>query len=100
LTIKPVGFRIKVRPRRDRAPLVARTTAPPQAVVHPEHETAATPEMRSGTPLLVLYGSNTGASETIAHRIGEDATVRGYRAQVEELDAMIGKLPKTARSWW
>jgi len=48
LTIKPVGFRIKVRPRRDRAPLVARTTAPPQAVVHPEHETAATPEMRSG----------------------------------------------------
>ena len=44
-------------------------------------------------PLLVLYGSNTGTCETIAHRIGEDATVRGFSATVAELDAYAGKLP-------
>ena len=44
-------------------------------------------------PLLVLYGSNTGTCETIAHRIGEDATIRGYSVTVAELDAYAAKLP-------
>ncbi len=94
LTIKPVGFRIKVRPRRDRAPLAARAAGPAQVDVHPEHDAVAAPEVHSGTPLLVLYGSNTGASEAIARRIAEDATVHGYRVEVQELDATVGKLPK------
>jgi cytochrome P450/NADPH-cytochrome P450 reductase len=93
LTIKPVGFRMKVRPRRARAPLARRAVGLPAAAVHPEPEAASAPDIRSGTPLLVLYGSNMGASEAIAHRIAEDATVHGFKTQVEELDTRVGKLP-------
>jgi cytochrome P450/NADPH-cytochrome P450 reductase len=93
LTVKPVGFRLKVRPRRNRAPAAAR--APEQqrapAEVHPD--AAPAPAVRSGMPLLVAYGSNTGSCEAIAQRIAEDATMHGFKAQVAELDACIGKLP-------
>jgi cytochrome P450/NADPH-cytochrome P450 reductase len=95
LTIKPDGFHIKVRPRGDR-PGATRTpitrggeNAAPGAEAMPE------PVVRTRMPLLVLYGSNTGTSEMIAHRIGEDATVRGFAVKVAELDSCVGKLPTT-----
>jgi cytochrome P450/NADPH-cytochrome P450 reductase len=95
LTIKPVGFRLKVRPRRDVPPAAARAPVPGAAAALAEDraEGAAPLTMRSGPPLLVLYGSNTGACEAIAHRIAADATVRGFTTEVEELDARVGKLP-------
>src|ERR1700757_1494000 len=62
LTIKPEGFKIKVRPRTDQergahagpAPAPAATTgaAAPRARTRPAHN----------TPLLVLYGSNLGTA--------------------------------------
>jgi cytochrome P450/NADPH-cytochrome P450 reductase len=93
LTIKPEGFRIKVRPRRDRPTTAARPAARKGDQAAPEPEATAAPVVRTRMPLLVLYGSNTGTCETIAHRIGEDATVRGFSATVAELDAYAGKLP-------
>ncbi|BCH31186.1 NADPH--cytochrome P450 reductase [Mesorhizobium sp. L-8-10] len=91
LTIKPVGFRIKVRPRdaRPAVPVRAAAAAPPET----ETEAAAPAKMRARAPLLVLFGSNTGTCETIAHRIAEDSTARGYSSRVEELDARAESLP-------
>ena len=45
-------------------------------------------------PLLVLYGSNLGTAERLAHTIAEDATNRGFLATVGPLDEHIGSLPK------
>ncbi len=94
LTIKPDGFKIKVRPRTDedrthtsvpRAAGPASTPSAPVATVRP----------RPGhnTPLAVLYGSNLGTAEDIAHRIADLAEVNGFATTLALLDDMVGKLP-------
>ncbi len=91
LTIKPADFKIKVekRPVERRATPVAQPplaqTAPPAAPAPslPEHH----------TPLLVLYGSNMGTSEAIAHQIVDDGEAKGCITTVASLDEYVGKLP-------
>src|ERR1700736_1267976 len=65
LTIKPDGFKIKVRPRADRergefeshtGAAAAAPKAPRAPVARPGHN----------TPMLVLYGSNLGSAEELA----------------------------------
>ena len=46
------------------------------------------------TPLLVLFGSNLGASEDIAHHIAEDGTAKGFVTTVASLDDYTNNLPK------
>ncbi|MCB1542181.1 MAG: cytochrome P450 [Rhodoblastus sp.] len=94
LTIKPDGFKIKVKPReaRDRA------NAPPAATASaaaPRVETAA-PATRPthNTPLSVLYGSNLGTAEEFAHRLAETAEINGFATQLGALDQNIGAPPK------
>ncbi|SHN63469.1 bifunctional cytochrome P450/NADPH--P450 reductase [Bradyrhizobium erythrophlei] len=92
LTIKPDGFRIKVRPRTDQergnfaggataAPAVA--AAAPRARTRPGHN----------TPLLVLYGSNLGTAEELATRVADLAEVNGFATTLAPLDDHVGKLP-------
>jgi cytochrome P450 / NADPH-cytochrome P450 reductase len=93
LTIKPEGFKIKVRPREDRergafagaAPAaVASTAAPPRARTRPSHN----------TPLLLLYGSNLGTAEDLATRVADLAEVNGFATRLAPLDEFANKLPK------
>src|SRR6201996_3209513 len=94
LTIKPEGFKIKVRPRTDQergafagpAPAASATTgaAPPRARTRPTHN----------TPLLVLYGSNLGTAEDMATRVADLADVNGFATRLAPLDDFAGKLPK------
>ncbi len=93
LTIKPDGFKIKVRPRedRDRAAYAGATPAPaasnpasPRAQTRPGHN----------TPLLVLYGSNLGTAEELATRVADLAEVNGFAARLAPLDEFAGRLPK------
>lgn len=95
LTIKPDGFHIKVRPRRDRPAAKPKPVARGGEAAATEAEKVPEPVVHERAPLLILYGSNTGTSEMIAHRIGEDATVRGFAVSVAELDSHVGKLPTT-----
>src|ERR1700761_3065517 len=94
LTIKPDGFKIKVRPRAEtergayagRAAAVASTAA------------AATPRSQAArpghnTPLLVLYGSNLGTAEELATRVADLAEVNGFATTLAPLDDHAGKLP-------
>jgi cytochrome P450/NADPH-cytochrome P450 reductase len=91
LTIKPADFRIKVRPRTERS------TAPelpaPQTVVQQE-ETEPAVVVRGSTPLLVLFGSNLGTAEEIAHQIADDGRTHGFTTTVASLDDYADKLPK------
>src|ERR1700716_601916 len=94
LTIKPDGFKIKVRPRTDKergayagqtaAIATARTTSVPAARPRPGHN----------TPLLVLYGSNLGSAEELATRVADLAEVNGFATTLAPLDEYAGKLPE------
>src|SRR6266516_1131221 len=94
LTIKPDGFKIKVRPRteKDRGAYTAQSTttvaastaAPPRARTRPGHN----------TPLLVLYGSNLGTAEELATRVADLAEVNGFATKLAPLDDFVGKLPE------
>src|ERR1700682_1509039 len=95
LTIKPDGFKIKVRPRTDkeRGAFAGRATA--TAAVSTG---AAAPRARTrpghNTPLLVLYGSNLGTAEELATRVADLAEVNGFATKLAPLDEYVGKLPE------
>src|ERR1700757_2982568 len=93
LTVKPEGFKIKVRPRSDKergayagsAPVVVSTgAAAPRTRTRPGHN----------TPLLVLYGSNLGSAEELATRVADLAEVNGFATRLAPLDDFVGKLPE------
>jgi cytochrome P450/NADPH-cytochrome P450 reductase len=94
LTIKPDGFKIKVRPRSDKergadagqtaAAATARAAPVPAARTRPGHN----------TPLLVLYGSNLGTAEELATRVADLAEVNGFATKLAPLDDFVGKLPE------
>src|ERR671938_186425 len=93
LTIKPADFRIKVRPRTNRPAVVV--APPPPVPEEPEPDPA--PEVaavQGNTPLLVLYGSNLGTAEGIAHHVADDARTHGFATTVAPLDDYLGKLTK------
>jgi cytochrome P450 / NADPH-cytochrome P450 reductase len=93
LTVKPEGFKIKVRLRGDKdraahagpAPAAVSTgAAAPRARTRPGHN----------TPLLVLYGSNLGSAEELATRVADLAEVNGFATRLAPLDEFVGDLPK------
>jgi cytochrome P450/NADPH-cytochrome P450 reductase len=94
LTIKPDGFKIKVRPRTDKergayeghaaAAATARAAPVPAARTRPGHN----------TPLLVLYGSNLGSAEELATRVADLAEVNGFATKLAPLDDYVGRLPE------
>jgi len=93
LTLKPHGFRIRVK-RRGSASFRPRAAVLPQVAAKPA--AAPAPALGAGeqaTPLLVLFGSNTGSAEAFAERIASDARTQGYAAEVGPLDDHAGSLP-------
>jgi cytochrome P450/NADPH-cytochrome P450 reductase len=54
---------------------------------------AAPPVAAHGTPLLILYGSNLGATEQLAGDLAQQAIGRGFRATIAPLDDHAGALP-------
>ena len=94
LTIKPDGFKIKVRPRTERDRGAFAGQLPPAA----EISGAAAPRARTrpghNTPLLVLYGSNLGTAEELATRVADLAEVNGFATKLAPLDDYVGKLPE------
>ncbi|MGE4191678.1 MAG: cytochrome P450 [Thermoanaerobaculia bacterium] len=97
LTFKPEGFYIRAR-RRNASSFRPRTHTAPQpgakvAAVSPPAPPAPTESSRDTTPLLVLYGSNSGSAEAFAQRIVADAGSHGYAAEIGVLDDHVGRLP-------
>jgi cytochrome P450/NADPH-cytochrome P450 reductase len=106
LTIKPANFIIRVKPRVGRATTgffappqqgTVPTAAPVASTSSPAPTTAPNPAGAAdahATPLLVLFGSNLGTAEGIAHRIADDARSRGFAAAVGALDEHVDTLPR------
>ena len=93
LTIKPDGFKIKVRPREDEERgMVGGAAAAKPGTGAPAPRTRARPG--HNTPLLVLYGSNLGTAEELATRIADLAEVNGFATTLAPLDDNVGKLPE------
>jgi cytochrome P450/NADPH-cytochrome P450 reductase len=110
LTIKPANFIIRVKPRAGRtttgffaAPqqATAPTAEPAVSAPSPASAPIANPAAAAdahATPLLVLFGSNLGTAEGIAHRIADEARNRGFAASVGALDEHADALPSKAPS--
>jgi cytochrome P450/NADPH-cytochrome P450 reductase len=95
LTIKPDGFKIKVRPRadKDRGSFAGKaTTAPVATTAQPVTRPRTRPA--HNTPLLLLYGSNLGTAEELATRVADLAQVNGFATKLAALDDYAGSLPE------
>lgn len=95
LTLKPDNFKIKVRRRESTdytsaAPVIVPSAAVTSAPV-PAPLSLAVPQHH--TPLLVLYGSNLGSAEDLAHQIAQDGAVYGFSTTVAPLDEYVNRLP-------
>ena len=92
LTMKPEGLRI--RARRRQPPGIVPVLRTPS-----ETSTAAQARQYLGadgtdTPLLILYGSNSGSSLAFARQIVTDSAARGYRPRLAAMDEAVADLPK------
>ncbi|MEO1252167.1 MAG: cytochrome P450 [Pseudomonadota bacterium] len=90
LSLKPDGFRIKVALRPDivrgsgRAVAEAETTArADNRAQRPKHD----------TPLYVLYGSNLGATESLARDVAQTGELNGFAVTMAGLDDYAGRMP-------
>lgn len=92
LTLKPHGFRIHARRRGEVAPRPrsAVPTAPQRSLAV---KAGDGPAPEATTPLLVLYGSNTGSCEAFAGRIAGEAAGQGYAANAAPMDDYVERLP-------
>ncbi|KAJ7138272.1 bifunctional P-450/NADPH-P450 reductase [Mycena epipterygia] len=96
LTVKPLGLYIRASPRSAALHLYA---SPSSTLMTSRDSSAPAPKTAGpvvhgvGLPLYVLYGSNTGTSETFAQRIAGEAPSYGFRPSIGTLDSAVGKLP-------
>ncbi|MFT3695885.1 MAG: cytochrome P450 [Kofleriaceae bacterium] len=91
LTLKPEGLTVRAK---SRGSVAAGSRPAPSVAAAPSKSTApsAIPSATHGTPLLVLFGSNSGSSAEFADRFARDAIQRGYAPVVAPLDEYVGRL--------
>ncbi|CAF3144371.1 unnamed protein product [Rotaria socialis] len=88
LTIKPDGFKIKVRSRQHVKILL--DTKIKQEKVIPNNSTG-TNENKSRS-ISILFGSNAGSCESFAAILASEAPKHGFSATINTLDSAIGSL--------
>ena len=100
LTVKPDGFRIKVKRRPGKDIMVGIPGAPlasKVAVGMDGDKLAGQPDpsqpQSTGTPLLVLYGSNAGTCKAFAEEIQSGASQHGFSAKVQTMDSAVEHIP-------
>ncbi|KAH7367976.1 bifunctional P-450:NADPH-P450 reductase [Plectosphaerella cucumerina] len=98
LTIKPKDLYMRAVLREGLTPTTLERRLAGLAVDESESKaakaSAGTDGKATGTPLTILYGSNSGTCESLAQRIASDAPSHGfYAAKVDCLDSANGSLP-------
>ncbi|KAH8103110.1 fatty acid hydroxylase [Cristinia sonorae] len=99
LTIKPAHMYIHAAPRADK--INGRASRIPSVLIPKSTATQTRPETNDdglsnaagAHPLQVLYGSNTGSSESFAQRIAADVSRYGFTATLGTLDSVANRLP-------
>jgi cytochrome P450/NADPH-cytochrome P450 reductase len=101
ITLKPGGFKIKVRrrPGRDPSSLGGIPSAPsaPTQSKPPATESGSTggkSQLHDVKPITVLYGSQAGTCKTYAEEIETSASRYGFKATVQTLDNATEHVPK------
>ncbi|KZT19446.1 fatty acid hydroxylase [Neolentinus lepideus HHB14362 ss-1] len=98
LTLKPKDFYIRASLRSNAVHLLSTPSSSllaPKAAGKDYAPVNAPVEQDDGTPkprMYVLYGSNTGTSESFAQRIASDASSRGFKASIGTLDQATGRI--------
>ncbi|KAL5632425.1 hypothetical protein ACGC1H_005399 [Rhizoctonia solani] len=93
LTLKPKDFTFHAIPRKG-APSFSVAAASSQATNGPTPGKEIVAGESKGSPLYVLYGSNTGSCEGFAQNIASEAAGKGFRATIGTLNSTVGNLPK------
>ncbi|KDQ16559.1 hypothetical protein BOTBODRAFT_173064 [Botryobasidium botryosum FD-172 SS1] len=99
VTIKPKNFRIYAIPRAD-TPTFHLTpslinaawhsgSAPAQVQAEAKSVASTSGEKR----LYCYFGGNTGSCESFAQRIASEAPAKGFRAIIDSLDSVVGRIP-------
>ncbi|MEM7213449.1 MAG: cytochrome P450, partial [Pseudomonadota bacterium] len=91
LSIKPDGFKMRVRMRPD--VVRGRLVSAPDEIAEGDSLADSAKRPSHGTPALVLYGSNLGTTEEFARTIARDAELNGFETTLAPLDDFAGKLP-------
>lgn len=94
LTLKPDNFNIKVKLRTTKMPL--QSDSKPKTLGATSNDKRVPKFSLAGVnnrPLLVLYGSNMGTAEKMAHELADSAILHGIKSQAAPLNEWIGKLP-------
>jgi cytochrome P450/NADPH-cytochrome P450 reductase len=91
LTLKPDGFFIKAKKRIPKDATI--NNSPTNGTGKAEQSVGKVSVPAHHTPLLVLFGSNSGTCQDFAYRISTDATAQGYDARIASLDSFAENLP-------
>jgi cytochrome P450 / NADPH-cytochrome P450 reductase len=97
LTIKPEGFMVYAKLRRGNSsdPILSTVPMTKHENVGSQKQPVGSMPQSDGKPMTILYGSNTGTCEALAHRLASDALRRGYNAEtVDTLDSARDKFPR------
>ncbi|GAB7330350.1 hypothetical protein MBLNU13_g01982t1 [Cladosporium sp. NU13] len=91
LTIKPVGFRMKVRLRPGKSVFTGLVTEP--EVVEGTSSDVKSQSSADLAPLTIFYGSNQGTCKNFAESLQAAAASHGYAATVGTLDSATEHVP-------
>lgn len=94
LTLKPDNFKIRLKMRKNKridtfALSAEKAAAPKNNQEAPKYSLIGV----NNRKLLVLYGSNMGTAEQVAHELADIARLHGVRSEAAPLNDRIGKLP-------
>ncbi|KAF2104350.1 cytochrome P450 [Rhizodiscina lignyota] len=95
LTVKPADLYMYATPRGDHtgSQLERRLYGGAFSERATDHKVEATSTQKSGTPITILFGSNTGTCEGLAQTLASRAGARGFAPSVATLDSAVDKLP-------
>ncbi|MFN8673903.1 MAG: cytochrome P450 [Candidatus Sericytochromatia bacterium] len=93
ITLKPEGFEIKIRKRGNKVnTLKSQVISNTQKTL--KNIEIQKPVLESDlTPLLVLYGSNTGSCEAFAQKIVSESKNNGFLSSIGTMDEYANNLP-------
>ncbi|KAK5991521.1 hypothetical protein PT974_09805 [Cladobotryum mycophilum] len=98
LTIKPddLYMHVKLRDHVDAVSLsrvLHGSTSLAGVPVKGTAEPSTSTEQSLKKPITILYGSDSGTCEAMAHSLASVAPSRGYQPTISQMDAAVGKLP-------
>ena len=91
LTIKPDGFKIRVRPRQKVG--IFLDTSVKSSGKYTEKRKTEQVEKEHLLPMSILFGDNAGSCQSFADTLASEAPLYEFNATVATLDSAVGDLP-------